>query len=71
MFIDLKKLHAEENNGLKKKSKKEVSRDWRKLHAKNLRNFHSSPNIITEIKSRSLRRTAHVGNTEIVKSEGK
>jgi hypothetical protein len=57
--------------GLKKKNKKEVTEDWRKLYTKNLRNFHSSPNIITEIKSRSLRRTAHVGNIEIVISEGK
>jgi hypothetical protein len=57
--------------GLKKKNKKEVTGDWRKLHTKNLRNFYSSPNIITEIKSRRLRRTAHVDKIEIVKSEGK
>jgi hypothetical protein len=54
--------------GLKKKNKKGTGE---KLHTKNLRNFYSSPNIIREIKSRRLRRTAHVGNIEIVKFEGK
>jgi len=52
--------------GLKKKNKKKVTGDWRKLHTTNLRKFYSSPNIITEIKSRRVRRTAHVGNIEIV-----
>jgi hypothetical protein len=50
--------------GLKKKKKK-VMGGWRNLHTQNLRNFYSLPNIITEIKSRRLRRATYVDNMKI------
>jgi hypothetical protein len=33
---------------------------WRKLHSKELRNLHSSSNIIRMMKSRKMRCTGHV-----------
>jgi hypothetical protein len=38
----------------------EVTRDWRKLHNEELHNLYSSPNIITMIKSRTMRWAGHV-----------
>jgi hypothetical protein len=37
----------------------EVTGDWRKLHNEELRNFHSSPSIITIIKSMRMRWAVH------------
>jgi hypothetical protein len=39
----------------------EVTREWRKLHNKELYALYSSPHIIWVIKSRSLRWAGHVG----------
>jgi hypothetical protein len=38
----------------------EVTGEWRKLHSGELYNLHSSPNIIRQIESRSLRWVGHV-----------
>jgi hypothetical protein len=38
----------------------EVTRGWRKLHNEELYNFHSSPSIITMMKSRRMRCAGHV-----------
>jgi hypothetical protein len=38
----------------------EVTGEWRKLHNEELHNLYSSPNIIRQIKSRSLRWAGHV-----------
>jgi hypothetical protein len=38
----------------------EVTGDWRKLHNEELHNLYSSPNIISMIKSKGMRRTGHV-----------
>jgi hypothetical protein len=38
----------------------EVTGEWRKLHNGELRNLYSSPNIIRQIKSRSMGWTGHV-----------
>ena len=38
----------------------EVTGEWRKLHNTDLQAFYSSPNIIRNIESRSLRWTGHV-----------
>jgi hypothetical protein len=38
----------------------EVTRDWRKLHNKELRNLYSSPSIIIMMKSRRMRWAGHV-----------
>jgi hypothetical protein len=38
----------------------EVMGEWRKLHSGELHNFHSSPDIIRQIKSRRMRWAGHV-----------
>jgi hypothetical protein len=38
----------------------EITVQWRKLHNGELRNSHSSPDIIKQIKSRRMRWAAHV-----------
>jgi hypothetical protein len=38
----------------------EVTREWRKLHNKELHNLYTSPNIIRMIKSRRMRWAGHV-----------
>jgi hypothetical protein len=38
----------------------EVTGEWKKLHYEEIRNFHSSPNIITMITSRRMRWAGHV-----------
>jgi hypothetical protein len=38
----------------------EVTGEWRKLHNEELRDFYSSPSIITIIKSRRMRWAVHV-----------
>jgi hypothetical protein len=38
----------------------EVSGGWRKLHNEELHNLYSSPNIITMIKSRTMKWVGHV-----------
>jgi hypothetical protein len=40
--------------------KDEVTREWRKLHNKELHNLYSSPDIIRQIKSRRMRWAGHV-----------
>jgi hypothetical protein len=37
-----------------------VAGGWRRLHNEELHNLYSSPNIITMIKSRRIRRAEHV-----------
>jgi hypothetical protein len=37
-----------------------VTGEWRRLHNKELHNFYSSPNIITQIKTRRMRWARHV-----------
>jgi hypothetical protein len=38
----------------------EVTGEWRKLHSKEFHILYSSPNIISLIKARRIRRAAHV-----------
>jgi hypothetical protein len=38
----------------------EVTGEWRKLHNEELHNLYSSPDIITQVKSRPMRWTGHV-----------
>jgi hypothetical protein len=38
----------------------EVTGEWRKMHNGELHNFHSSPDIIRQIKSRRMRWAGHV-----------
>jgi hypothetical protein len=38
----------------------EVTKEWRKLHSRELRNLYSSPDIIRQIKSRRMRWVGHV-----------
>jgi hypothetical protein len=38
----------------------EVTREWRKLHSRELHNLHSSPDIIRQINSRRMRWAGHV-----------
>ena len=40
----------------------EVTREWRKLHSKELNDMYSSPNIIWVIKSRRMRWAGHVAH---------
>jgi hypothetical protein len=40
--------------------KREEDGSWRKLHNDELHNLYSSPNIVTVIKARKLRRAGHV-----------
>jgi hypothetical protein len=37
-----------------------VRREWRKLHNEELHNLYSSPDIIRQVKSRSMRWAGHV-----------
>jgi hypothetical protein len=52
------RLRVFENRVLRNRD--EVTGGWRKLHNEELHNFHSSPSIITMIKSRRIRWTGHV-----------
>jgi hypothetical protein len=45
----------------------EVTRQWRKLHSRELHNLYSSPNIIRQVKSRTMRWAEHVAR----KGEGR
>jgi hypothetical protein len=49
----------------------EVKGEWRKLHSEKLHNFYSSPNIIRQIKLRTMRWVGHVAHkgeeTEVYK----
>jgi hypothetical protein len=38
----------------------EVTGEWKKLHSGELHNLHSSPDIVRQIKSRSMRWAGHV-----------
>jgi hypothetical protein len=38
----------------------EMTGEWRKLHSGELHNLHSTPDIITQIKSRRMRWAGHV-----------
>jgi hypothetical protein len=38
----------------------EVMGEWRKLHSEELHNLYSSPDIITQVKSRRMRWAGHV-----------
>jgi hypothetical protein len=40
--------------------KDEVTGEWRKLHNEELHNLYSSPDIITQVKSRRMRWAGHV-----------
>jgi hypothetical protein len=40
----------------------EVTGEWRKLHDAELHNWYSSPNIITQTKSRRMRWAGHVAH---------
>ena len=42
----------------------EITGEWRKLHNAELHAFYSSPNIISNLKSRRLRRAGHVAHME-------
>ena len=48
-----------ENNGAKKG---QITGEWRKLHNAELHALYSSPNIIRNLKSRSLRWAGHVAH---------
>jgi hypothetical protein len=43
--------------------RREVTGEWRKLHNGEVHNLYSSPNIISEIKSRRMRWAGHVKRT--------
>jgi hypothetical protein len=40
--------------------REEVAGGWRRLHNEKLHNLYASPNVITVIKSRRVRRAGHV-----------
>jgi len=40
---------------VEEKDEEEVTRQWRELHEEELYDLYSSPNVITEMKSRRLR----------------
>jgi hypothetical protein len=42
---------------------RKISVSWRKLHDDELHSLYSSPNIVTMIKSRRMRRTGHMACT--------
>jgi hypothetical protein len=42
----------------------EVTGGWRKLHNEELNNLHSSPSIVTMIKSRRMRWAGHIARIE-------
>jgi hypothetical protein len=44
--------------------KYEVKGEWRKLHNEELHNLYSYPNIIMQIKSRSMKWAGHVASME-------
>jgi hypothetical protein len=44
--------------------REEVATGWRRLHNEELHNLYSSPNIITEIKSKRTRWAGHVTRME-------
>jgi hypothetical protein len=51
----------------------EVTGEWRKLHSEKLHILYSSPNIIRQMTSRTLRWVGHVarvGEEKIVKGSG-
>jgi hypothetical protein len=56
------RLRVFENRVLRKISgpKREEDGSWRKLHNDKLQNLYSSPNIVSEIKSRRMRGVGHV-----------
>ena len=44
-------------------SRVEITEDWRRLHNEVLKDLYSSPNIIREINSRTMRRARNVART--------
>jgi hypothetical protein len=62
-FRDKHRLRVFENRVLKRifrPRRDKVTGDWRNLYNEALRDLYSSPSIIRIIKSRSIRRAAHV-----------
>jgi hypothetical protein len=47
--------------------REEVAGGWRRMHKEELRNLYASPNIITVIKSRGMRRAGHVACTGVMR----
>jgi hypothetical protein len=56
----LKVFENRVSTGLFVPKRAEVTRDWRKLHNKELNDLYSSPSIVCMIKSERLRRTGRV-----------
>jgi hypothetical protein len=62
-FREERRLRVFENRVLRRifgPKRDEVTREWRRLHNKELYGLYSSPNIIRMIKSRRLRWAGHV-----------
>jgi hypothetical protein len=67
MLREEQRLRVFENRVLRRifgPKKDEVTGEWRKLHSEELHNLYSSPDIITQIKSRRMRWARHVARRE-------
>ena len=61
------RLRVFENKVLRKifvAERQEITGEWTKLHNAELHTLHSSPNIITNLKSRQLRYAGHIAHME-------
>jgi hypothetical protein len=67
VFKEEHRLRVFENRVLRRifgPKKDEVTGEWMKLHSEKLHNLYSSPNIIRQFKSRTLRLAGHVACME-------